>query len=577
MLDRQAHPKRPSRAGILFKALCELGAGKIGLYALYQLELRSGYLRRATDGRDVGEGHLPVAAQPDLLPKPSREHLRRLLGDDGRLRLIAEANEIIDGKIRLFGGQPVPLRLEPPGSMLHWIEYERGAEKVAPHAADGTPIDVKFIWEPARLGWAFTLARAYQLTGDERYAEAFWKLLEVFLTANPPYLGWNWVSAQEAGLRILALVFAWQVFASSPHSTSERAARLAWAVAMHAKRIPPTLVYARSQNNNHLLSEAAGLYTAGLFLPAHPSAQRWRKRGWDWFQRGLEAQIAADGAYSQHSANYQRLMLHLALWVGVLLQAQGLEYPAESQSRLAAATRWLLRLLDRESGGVPDLGPNDGAHILPLSVCPHADYRPLLQAAGLRFLGERPMGSGAWDETSLWLCQGISGERKSSPAPSVPISLEQTPHILLSPAIRSWAYLRVAHFNGRPGHADQLHLDLWWRGLNVAQDPGTYLYNAPPPWDNALMCSQVHNTLTVDGQDQMLQAGRFLYLDLGAGAGRRWGGGSVCCRTPGRLEPTDRPARRLPPPGADPPAHGRRHTRWLVSRRCPVAAPAGAA
>jgi hypothetical protein len=54
---------------------------------------------------------------------------------------------------------------------------------------------------------------------------------------------------------------------------------------------------------------------------------------------------------------------------------------------------------------------------------------------------------------------------------------------------------------------------LWWRGLNVACDAGTYSYNARPPWDNALMGAAVHNTLTVNGLDQMQRAGRFLYLD----------------------------------------------------------------
>jgi hypothetical protein len=77
----------------------------------------------------------------------------------------------------------------------------------------------------------------------------------------------------------------------------------------------------------------------------------------------------------------------------------------------------------------------------------------------------------------------------------------------------SWAYLRVANLTGRPGHADQLHLDLWWRGLNIAQDAGTYLYNAAPPWDNALTCTGVHNTVTVNGLDQMERAGRFLYVN----------------------------------------------------------------
>jgi asparagine synthase (glutamine-hydrolysing) len=58
-----------------------------------------------------------------------------------------------------------------------------------------------------------------------------------------------------------------------------------------------------------------------------------------------------------------------------------------------------------------------------------------------------------------------------------------------------------------------LHVDLWWRGLNIAQDAGTYLYNADPPWDNRLTAAQLHNTVTVNGRDQFTRAGRFLYLD----------------------------------------------------------------
>jgi hypothetical protein len=60
---------------------------------------------------------------------------------------------------------------------------------------------------------------------------------------------------------------------------------------------------------------------------------------------------------------------------------------------------------------------------------------------------------------------------------------------------------------------DQLHLDLWWRGINIAQDAGTYLYSGAPPWDNPLVATRVHNTVTVDGDDQMTRGGRFLVLD----------------------------------------------------------------
>jgi hypothetical protein len=51
----------------------------------------------------------------------------------------------------------------------------------------------------------------------------------------------------------------------------------------------------------------------------------------------------------------------------------------------------------------------------------------------------------------------------------------------------------------------------------VAIDAGTYLYNAAPPWDNALTNAAVHNTILVDGQEPMLRSGRFLWLDWAQG------------------------------------------------------------
>jgi asparagine synthase (glutamine-hydrolysing) len=57
-----------------------------------------------------------------------------------------------------------------------------------------------------------------------------------------------------------------------------------------------------------------------------------------------------------------------------------------------------------------------------------------------------------------------------------------------------------------------LHVDLWWKGQNIAVDPGTYSYNAPKPWNNPLAATPFHNTLTVDGADQMERYGKFLWF-----------------------------------------------------------------
>jgi hypothetical protein len=231
----------------------------------------------------------------------------------------------------------------------------------------------------------------------------------------------------------------------------------------------------------------------------------------------LQSQIAPDGSYIQNSTNYHRLMLQLGLWVSRLSNAAGQSLPSVSQVSLARATHWLLTLLDRDSGQVPNLGPNDGAYFLPLSSLPFQDYRPVLQAASRAFLNQPAFAPGEWDEMSLWLISEklLSPETDSqgSQSPTLPVNTQ-----VVHPADgASWAYLRVAKYLDRPGHADQLHLDLWWRGINLARDAGSYLYNAPPPWDNSLAGTACHNTLTIQGQDQMVRAGRFLWLDWAQG------------------------------------------------------------
>ena len=463
-----------NRISLFFKALRELGPRSLTLYARYKLGLATGYYRLETR-RPLQIDNLEF--NPVLI-FPSKEELLKVLGLSGQAQLLAEADEIVAGKVRLFGGNAVPLQLASNEKLSHWTDYETG--KVPYPLTEFN--DVKFLWEPARFGWAFTLGRAYLVSGDERYSQSFWKHTETFLESNPPYLGPQWTSGQEVAIRLLALVWAGQVFSGSPESTPERMDKLSAAIAAHAERIPPTLVYARSQNNNHLVSEAAGLYTAGMALPDHPRSEAWRNEGWKWLEWAFKKQISKDGSYVQHSTNYHRLMLQVALWVWTLANlspARRGGMPQKIEAQLALAAKWLSALTDRESGQAVNLGANDGAYIFRLTICPFSDFRPVVQAASLAFTGEKPFKDGPWNEMALWFGQKLSLiERYAhSKRPSQKFLLE-------SP--NSWAYFRAVKFSSRPSHADQLHLDLWWRGMNIARDAGTYLYNSASPWDNSL-------------------------------------------------------------------------------------------
>lgn len=470
------------------KTLRDLGLAKVWRYVVYQFGLRTSHYRRVTPPRWT-----ETAGSPGLPPLASFPVVSEAQSDLAQ----AAADEILQGKYRPFSGDLATLDLTAGASPQHWSILERTPPEE----------DIKQIWEPGRFGWALTLARAYAFSGSPAYVRGFWARTQQFLAAHPPNLGRQWQSGQEVALRLMALIFCDRVFAPTPETTPGAREQLWEAIAAHARRIPPTLVYARSQNNNHLLSEAAGLYAAGLYLPKHPEAGHWRDLGWRWLNWGFQHQIGEFGIYVQHSVNYHRLMLQLALFTDHLRRAAGQpDWPAATQARLAAATRWLWALTDPETGQAPNLGANDGAYVFPLTHLPFHDFRPVVAAAGKAFLDLDIYDQISLNEMSEWF------ELHAAPDPEQP--QPQAPDMLRVQINASGrAFLHTGHFTDRPSHADQLHADLWWRGVNVALDPGTYAYNAPPPWDNALMTARVHNTLTLDGRDPMTRAGRFLWLD----------------------------------------------------------------
>src|SRR5574339_645522 len=141
---------------ILYKALRQLGLGPLALNALYRVGVRTGHYRRVEERalKRVEAMSLP-ARMPVLFALPDRDVLLRVLGEGGRAALLAEAEDVLAGNMRLFGAEPVPLVLKPDVLRLHWAQYEINPSLL------GAGTDLKFIWEPARFGWAYTLGRAW--------------------------------------------------------------------------------------------------------------------------------------------------------------------------------------------------------------------------------------------------------------------------------------------------------------------------------------------------------------------------------------------------------------------------------
>jgi len=392
-----------------------------------------------------------------------------------------------------------------------WHQNPVTKEQVAPNVhwsnlGDFDFGDIKNIWELSRFSFVYALLRAFQKTKDEVYPELFWTLLEDWKANNLPNRGVNWKCGQEAAFRSMACCFALWGFEGSPSSTLERQSELQELIYTLACRIDGNLDYALSQANNHGISESISLIVVGILFPNLPEAPSWKSKGWSSLIRLLKSLVYADGSFAQCSVNYQRVLLHNLSWVVAVSNKNQIKVPVEVMDAFKQATHYLCALVDPATGRVPMVGPNDGANILPLSECGYLDFRPVVQLASSLCGAPLPYPQGPWDEPLSWF--GLSRAKDYESPKRVSI---QTANYSVLVAKESAVYVRATRkYRHRPSHLDQLHMDLFFQGVPILCESGSYSYNNPEA-EKYYPYTHAHNTVEFDGRGQMPSLSKFLF------------------------------------------------------------------
>lgn len=367
--------------------------------------------------------------------------------------------------------------------------------------------DIKGVWELSRMDWLVAMAQR-AAAGEVAELARLNHWLNDWSAANPPYYGPNWKCGQEAAIRVLHMAVASLVLGTDANCTEPLRAQLQ----VHLARIAPTISYAVAQDNNHATSEAAALFIGGTWL-----AQSGNRQGASWARLGraqLEARVARlvspDGSFSQHSVNYHRLMLETITLAEVWRQRRSLPaFSARLGARATAAWKWLAAVTDPQSGDAPNLGANDGAHLLQLTSATYRDFRPAVQLAAAAFDQTRVFGHAGADDALRWL--GIIPGSRSAPAHRSEL-FDNGGYAVLR-AGHAMALMRFPRFRFRPSHADSLHVDLWVNGQNHLRDGGTYSYNDGTAWIDYFTGVRSHNVVEFDDDEPMRRLGRFLFAD----------------------------------------------------------------
>lgn len=451
-----------------------------------------------------------------FLPIPGGDRLRTLVPDDvWEQHVTVACEQALAGEYPFFSRWTASLGWPPdfnrdPVNGIEWPVGPLWTET----ARSGPPRDdIKLVWEPSRLSLAYLLARQYRRSGDRRYADAGWELIEAWLAQNPVNRSVAWGCGQEVAFRLMAILLFVVTVLDDPSTTEARLAateRLCW---QSAKRIEPNINYALSQKNNHGLSEAAGLWTVGVLFPEFPESSRWVRKGARHLANEARRQVASDGSYVQNSMSYHRVMLDDLCWVMAIARRSGTDIDPFIAQGISRATEWLREFVDAETGRVPNYGANDGANVLPLSCTDYLDYRPTLRAAG-QLLGtvDPSAGPGVWDEKALWLTGEVPAGEPEPPARSAAWSAPVGGYFVLrGPSSR--LFVRATTHRDRPGQCDLLHADLWYRGVNVFRDGGSYrYYHEDPQWKRYFYSVEAHNTVQVEGSEQMEKGPHFLWF-----------------------------------------------------------------
>ncbi len=393
---------------------------------------------------------------PDSVTHPLRQDCQAILA--GRWRAFGHLQIQVDDPPRWFTDYAArkDLPTARPGFRLNHRELPQGA-------------DIKLVWELSRWQPLVRLAQAAWLLDDTAATTKCVDWLANWHRMNPAFIGWNWTSALESGIRLLNLAWidALLTAAGVEAQTLDK---------LRSRIVPPHLWFTwrhrsfGSSANNHLLGELAGLTVAAARWPhlAHwgaPLPELKRQ-----LEREILAQFAPDGGNREQALNYQLFAWELAWQARAALAAAGSPITPETEDRLRRAADFFVTVQ------VPhepwDYGDSDSATVTPLFAdesraalewyawFSHPDTSPALHW----WLGpppdpiHPPACVRAGDD---WLVFPDSGQ-------AVCWSGDWSARLDLSPL----GYLTTAAH----GHLDALHLSLWLGGIALVIDPGTGAY-----------------------------------------------------------------------------------------------------
>ncbi|MBM0108012.1 alginate lyase family protein [Steroidobacter sp. S1-65] len=454
------------------------------------------------------------------------------------------ADSILDGRFPVFALTAAPLGFPPQWNR----DPKTGRQaplrfgKTLNYRDESLVGDIKYLWEPSRHSQLVTLAQAWHLTREDKYAQGCRTLLESWFDQCPYPSGVHWTSSLEHSIRLVNWSFAWHLLGADAATIFQGAAgegfkrRWLTSVYQHCQFIAGHFSK-YSSANNHLLGELMGLFVASLTWPLWKRSRRWKEHAQRELEREMLLQNGQDGVNREQANWYHHEVADMMIVSGLLARANGCDFSTAYWLRLRGMLQYIASIMDA-GGHVPNFGDADDAIIARLDPEPSDVYRSLLatgavlfDSAEFKFKSSSLSGSapdrvfGNIDDKTRWLLgdaaairfEAIDMSRVSLPAR---LDFPNAGYYILGDRFETAREVRIVADAGplgylsiaAHGHADALSFTLSAAGKEILIDPGTYAYHTQRVWRDYFKGTSAHNTIRVDGVDQSVSGGNFLWI-----------------------------------------------------------------
>jgi len=478
-------------------------------------------LSRDLPGDKPDSEGLRAAALKPRIPhhEPTDAFLQQLGAAIGGIepRDLEEADHACEHRLRLPGGRfadfgaPINWNRDPvSGHCWDNVYWKRLSE-----TKDGA--DILSVWWAVSFYHLIPLGKAYRWARLNRNAAATDKYSKAFVEQNMSWIetshygfGPSWKSCTIVALRLIHLIWARALFYDAVAIPDEFWIRLYKQIHVHAKHVRSNLEWFPVRTN-HYLTNLHALFMVGVLYPEFKQAKDWAGFAHGELIAEIEHHCASDGVAHEGSINYHRFVCEIFLAAMIFGEQHGFVFPDSYKARLEAALEFLMRCL-RPDGALPRIG--DAADIR----LQHLDQRDYFANPGhllnlgavLYRRGDFKAAAPDYSEYAFWML-GAEGAKVFASLDAR--DARRGLHVFADGGYaiyhddRVYLIVRCGRLalDGVAGHGhyDQLSFELWFAGRPVFVDPGWYVYEADPKAQKYLKSTQVHNTVSVDGRNQI--------------------------------------------------------------------------